>query len=134
VRYSIENYSEEEVKCKMDIVRTFLTSLVEPFSFERPTTIDLPLRGFIAGIQANVKHTRMGHGKKNATFEDEEESDPWPPSKRPAHVLVSHSKQKKPIFLKVPKAHCEKCKVNTIVEAGDDFVLCRNCDSPLILN
>ena len=81
-----------------------------------------------------MKHTRMEHGKKNATFEDEEESDPQPPSKRPAHVLVSHSKQKRTIFLKVLKAHCDKCKINTIVEAGDDFVLCKNYDCPLILN
>jgi hypothetical protein len=49
-------------------------------------------------------------------------------------VLVSHSKQKRIVFLKIPKAHCEKCKVNIIVEARDDFVLCKNCDSPLILN
>jgi hypothetical protein len=81
VRCSIQNYSKEEVKYKMDVVRTFLTSLAKPFNFERPPTINLPLRGSIASIQANVKRIRMGHGKKNAAFEDEEESDPQPPSK-----------------------------------------------------
>jgi hypothetical protein len=91
VRCSIKNYCDEEVKYKMDVVRTFLTSLAEPFSFERPPTIDLPLQGSIADIQANVKHTRMEHGKKNATLEDGEGSD-WPPSKRQVHVLISHSK------------------------------------------
>lgn len=134
MRYSIENYNKEKVKYKMNFVQTFLTSLTEPSTFIRPPSTDLPLWGSIAGIQANVKRTRMEHGKKNATFEDGEGSDPRSPLKWLAHVLVSHSKQKRIVFFKIRKAQCDKCKVNTIVDVGDDFVLCKFFDSPLILN
>jgi hypothetical protein len=70
LRSSIQTYSEEEVIHKKNLVQKFLTSLSEPFTFERPSTIDLPLRGSIASIQENVKRTRMGHGKKRVAQED----------------------------------------------------------------
>lgn len=48
----------------MDIVQRFLTSLSEPFTFARPSTIDLLVWGSIAVTQENLKRIKMGHKKK----------------------------------------------------------------------
>jgi len=50
------------------------------------------VRGSIAIIQANVKQTQMRHRRKRVAEEDGEVSGSQPLSKRPAHVLVAHSK------------------------------------------
>lgn len=131
VRSSLQDYTLEEVEQKKEILQRFMTSLSEPFTFVKPTTIDLPRRGSIAIIQENVKRTRMGHGQKRKAIGGEECSIPQPPLKRPPHLLVAHSKQKRTMFPKVSKAYCDICKVNTRIEQGDEYVACKNCDSPL---
>lgn len=65
VKTSIGDHTEDEKKHKVQVLQKFLTSFSEPFTFERPATIDLPRRGSISVIQENVKRTRMGHGKKS---------------------------------------------------------------------
>ena len=63
-KLSIHKYKKEEVLHKIEIGRKFLASFKEPFTFDRPQIVDLPSRGSIASLQANVQRTRMGHGKK----------------------------------------------------------------------
>lgn len=75
----------------------------------------------------------MGHGQKQRMPNDGEGSSLQPPSKRPAQVLVTHSKRKRSAFPRVPKAHCHICMVNTWVEEGDENVVCKNCETPLTL-
>lgn len=50
MRYSIENYDEEKMKYKMDVVQIFLTLFAEPFNFKRPPTVDLLLQGSTVDI------------------------------------------------------------------------------------
>ena len=61
--------NEEEMKRKLQALQVCIVTFLEPYSFERPKTIDLPLRGSISFIQENVKRIRMGHGKKRITSE-----------------------------------------------------------------
>lgn len=65
---------------------------MEVFIFERPRNINLPMQGLIVGIQDIVNCTRMEHGKKRVATDEGEATDVYPPSKRSAHMLVSHSK------------------------------------------
>ena len=133
-RSCVEHYYVEEMMHKTHIMRSFLDSFLEPITFERPSTIDIPLRGSIASIQENVRRTRMGHGQKRKTPEYEIGNGSRPTPRRHAHVLVSHSKHKRTIFPKVLKAHCDKCKVNTRVEESDGYVECKNCDNLVSLD
>lgn len=56
--------------------------------------------------------------------QEDEGSDPCLPSKQPVYILsVSFKIKKRTIFLKILKTHCDKCKGNTIIKEGDDFVL-----------
>jgi len=63
VKASIGKYRKEEMKYKMDAIKGCLQFITEPFTFERPSRITLPSKGFIAPIQQNVQRTRMGHGR-----------------------------------------------------------------------
>jgi ribosomal protein S27E len=135
VRSSIGDYTREEKNHKIHVLKSFLASLSQPFTFERPSTIDLPRRGSsIAEIQENVKRTRMGHGKKRAVIEDDGKFGGQPTSKRPAHVLLSHSKQKRAIFPKILKVSCDICATKTIVERGENSISCKNCDHELFVS
>ena len=63
VKSSIGTYGKEEAKYKIDMIKACMQSLMEPFTFQKPSRIMLPSRGSILSIQENVKHTRMGHGR-----------------------------------------------------------------------
>ena len=119
---------------KTHTMRTFIDSFSEPITFKRPFTIDIPRCGSIASIQENVRRTRMGHGQKRKTSEYEVGNGSRPTPRHHAHVLVSHSKHKRTIFPKVWRVHCDKCKVNTMVEESDDYVECKNCDNLVSLD
>lgn len=133
VKTSIGDHTEDEKKHKVQVLQKFLTSFSEPFTFERPATIDLPRRGSISVIQENVKRTRMGHGKKRVAVESVEEGASQPPFKRPSHMLISHSKQKRAIFRKLPKVTCEICATKTLVEGGATSISCKNCDHQMFV-
>ena len=64
-KFSIHKYKGDEVLHKIELRRNFLTSFKEPFTFDRPQIGDLPSKGSIASLRANVQRTRMGHGKKS---------------------------------------------------------------------
>jgi hypothetical protein len=130
---SLDVDNEEEMKRKLQALQACIATFLEPSSFERPKTIDLPLRGSIASIQENVKRTRMGHGRKRTTSEIGEGSTPRPPLKRPPHMLVSHSKQKRSIFRKLPKVTCDICATKTLVEGGANSICCKNCDHEMFV-
>jgi hypothetical protein len=127
-RVSLQDHNEEEVRRIHKVLQVCLTSLLEPSTFDRPNVISLPKRGSIASIQENVKRTRMGHGKKRVISEIGEGSTPRPPLKRPSHMLLSHSKQKRAIFRKLPKVTCDICATKTLVEGGANSIFCKNCD------
>jgi ribosomal protein S27E len=76
----------------------------------------------------------MGHGKKRAVIEDDGKFGGQPTSKRPAHVLLSHSKQKRAIFPKILKVSCDICATKTIVERGENSISCKNCDHELFVS
>jgi hypothetical protein len=134
VRSSIRDYTKEGKNHKIHVLKSFLASLSQPFTFERPSTIDLPHRGSSIEIQENVKCTRMGHGKKRAVIEDDAKVGPHLTSKWVAHVLVSHSKQRRAIFSKILKVSCDICATNTIMERSDNSVCCKNCDYELFVS
>lgn len=137
MKTNIGELGEEEISLKVKVLKKCLTSLMEPFTFERPHSVsNMPTKGSIFPLQANVKRTRMGHrktSKKRDMPEVGESSDPRPPSKRPAHTVISISKQKRMIFPKIPKVTCDICFTKTMVEKGDMVVCCRNCDKELTL-
>ena len=64
-KFSIHKYKGDEVLHKIELRRNFLTSFKEPFTFDRPQIGDLPSKGSIASLRANVQRTRTGHGKKS---------------------------------------------------------------------
>ena len=132
-RASLDVDNEEEMKRKLQALEACIATCLEPSSFERPMTIDLPLRGSISSIQENVKRTRMGHGKKQVISEVGEGSAPRPPLKRPPHMLISHSKQKRAIFRKLPKVTCDICATKTLVEGGVNSIHCKNCDHEMFV-
>lgn len=68
LRESIGGYSTNENKHKLQIFQRFLTFGVEPPTFQRPSMIDLPIKGFNSIVQDNVKRTKMGHGNRRASF------------------------------------------------------------------
>jgi hypothetical protein len=76
----------------------------------------------------------MGHGKKRILMEDDAKVVPHPTSKRPTHVLLSHSKHKRAIFPKILKVSCDICATNTMVERVDNSISCKNCDCELFLS
>ena len=92
---SVKTYTKEEAIYKTNVVEKFLTSFSKLLTFQTSSIVDMPLRKSIAIIEANVKQTRMRHGTTCVVEEDEERSGSQPLSKRPTHVLVAHSKQKK---------------------------------------
>jgi hypothetical protein len=63
-KISIHKYKRDEVLHKIELGRKFLASFKEPFTFDRPQIVDLPSKGSITSLQANVQRTRMGHGKR----------------------------------------------------------------------
>lgn len=140
---SLVDVSIEEWKHKMELSNRFIESMKQPFTFDRPAMVDLPSKGSISIIQANVKRTRMGFGSKARCIEKEIENTKdtskdgstaeRPPLKRQGHTLVSTSKSKRAIFPRVPKVICQVCMTRTMVEKGDVSVNCRNCDSDLIV-
>ena len=133
VKASIGEYTENEKKHKVQLLQNFLTSFSEPFTFHRPAIIDLPRRGSISVIQENVKRTRMGHGKKRMASKNVQEGALQPPSKRPSHMLISHSKQKRAIFRKLPKVTCDNCGTKTLVIRGATSISCKNCDHQMFV-
>lgn len=50
IKSSIQQYTEAEVEHKMNIVRKFLTLLLEPFTFTNPSSIDFHVWRSIAII------------------------------------------------------------------------------------
>ena len=52
-KLSIHKY-KKKVLHKFKIRRKFLASFKEPFTFDRPQIVDLPSRGSIVSLQANV--------------------------------------------------------------------------------
>ncbi|XP_024400655.1 uncharacterized protein [Physcomitrium patens] len=130
---SMDDCDIEEAQQKEDVLQRIVESMSMPFTFPRPPTIDLPVRGSIAHLQENVQRTRMGHGQKRKMSDDGEGSSSQPPSKHPTHVLVAHSKRKRTVFPRVLKAHCHICMVNNRIEEGDEYVVCKNCETPLTL-
>ena len=130
---SLDVDNEDEMKRKLQALQACIATFLEPSSFERLKTIDLPLRGCISSIQENVKRTRMGHGRKRPTSEIGERSTPRPPLKRPSHMLISHSKQKRSIFRKLPKVTCDICATKTLVEGGANSICCKNCDHEMFV-
>jgi hypothetical protein len=63
MKIELEIISVDELEHKLKIVKICITSLNKPYTFDRPSTINLPSRGSICFIQENVRRTRMGHGK-----------------------------------------------------------------------
>lgn len=130
---SIDNYSEIEKQQKQQLVQNFIASCLEPTTFERPSLINMPRRGSISSQQENVQRTRMGHGQKRSVSEIGEGSTPRPPIKRPSHMLVSRSKQKRAIFRKISKVTCDICATKTLVELDDDSIFCKNCEHEIFV-
>ena len=124
----IHNYKKEGVLHKIEIGRKFWASFKEPFTFDRLQIIDLPSRGSIASLQANVQGTRMGHGKKKAIEDTRKEISERPPLKHTSHKLVSIAKQKRAIFSKILKVTCDICSTKTMAEKNDEVVTCDNYD------
>jgi len=54
-------YRAKEIKKTIDIIRACMNSIIEPFTFARPSSIVLSAKGSILSIQANVQRIRMGH-------------------------------------------------------------------------
>ena len=61
MKIELETMNVDEMEHKLKIVKRCITSLNEPYTFDRPYTISLPLRNFIYIIQKNVRRTRMGY-------------------------------------------------------------------------
>ena len=61
MKIELETMNVDELEHKLKIVKRCITSLNEPYTFDRPYTISLPLRNFIYIIQKNVRRTRMGY-------------------------------------------------------------------------
>jgi hypothetical protein len=105
---SLVHVSAEEWKHKIDLCNHFIESMEEPFTFDRSAMIDLPTKGSISTIQANVKRTRMGFGSSarsiEKNYEDTNDASKGesiaerPPLKRQGHTLVSTSKTKRVFF------------------------------------
>ena len=137
VKSSIGTYGKEEAKYKIEMIKACMQSLMEPFTFQKPSRIMLPSRGSILSIQENVKRTRMGHGRtskqKGAMKEDTSAvvKEGRPPLVHAPHKLVSTSKRKRIVFPKIPKIICDACFTRTMVDKGDTIVSCRNCDRNL---
>ena len=137
VKSSIGTYGKEEAKYKIEMIKACMQSLMEPFTFQKPSRIMLPSRGSILSIQENVKRTRMGHGRtskqKGAMKEDTSAvvKEGRPPLVPAPHKLVSTSKRKRTVFPKIPKVICDACFTRTMVDKGDTIVSCRNCDRNL---
>ena len=135
--------SAEEWKYKIESSNRFIESLKQPFTFDRPVMIDLPTKGSISTIQANMKRTRMGFGSSARSIEKNYENiydasrggsiAERPPLKRQGHTLVSTSKSKRAFFPRVSKILCQVCMTKTMVEKDDIFVNCRNCNSDIMV-
>ena len=67
-RVSLYVDNEEEMKRKLQALQSCIAIFLEPLNFERPKTINLPLRCSISFIQENVKHTKMGHERIRVIF------------------------------------------------------------------
>ena len=63
MKSTIQDLGDEDMKHKMNVLKKYMVSLTEPYTFERLVFIHLPSKGSISSIQANVKRARMGHGK-----------------------------------------------------------------------
>jgi pterin-4a-carbinolamine dehydratase len=133
LKESIGNYSEIEKQQKQQLVQNFIASCVEPATFERPSLINMPRRGSISTQQENVQRIRMGHGQKHAVSKISEGSTPRPPIKRPSHMFVSRSKQKRAIFCKISKLTCDICATKTLVEPDNDSIFCKNCEHKIFV-
>ena len=75
----------------------------------------------------------MRHGQKYAVSKIGEGSTPRPPIKRPSHMLVSRSKQKRAIFRKISKVTCDICATKTLEEPDDDYIFCKNCEHEIFV-
>lgn len=129
----IGNFSKIEKQQKQQLVENFIASCLEPATFERPILINMLRRGSISSQHENVQRTRMGHGQKRAILEIGEGSTPPPSIKRPSHLLVSRSKQKRVIFRKISKVTCDVCATKTLVEPNDDSIFCKNCEHEIFV-
>ena len=134
-RTSIGEYTADELKHKSQLIQSFMRLYSEPFTFQRPGTIDLPRQGVgISIVQEHIGRTRMGHGKQHITVpsKSSEKNALRPPLKRPSHMLVSHLKQKRVKFSKLPKVNCEQCDTLNFVPRGAPLYSCTNCDHEMI--
>ena len=134
-RTSIGDCSTDELKHKSQLIQSFMRLYSQPFTFQRPGTIDLPRQGAdISIVQDHIGRTRMGHGKQHVVVasNDTEKNTPRPPLKRSSHMLVSHSKQKRTKFSKLPKVNCEQCDTSNFVPRGAPLYSCTNCDHEMI--
>ena len=100
IKIELETMSVDELEYKLKIVKRCITSVNEPYTFDRHSTISLPSRGSIYSIQKNVRRIRMGHGKQLELQiqKEPQSSQPRPKSIRPIHVLLSRPKQKRVVF------------------------------------
>lgn len=128
VKTNIGEFREDNMSVEVNVLKKYLTSLIETFAFERLHSISkMPTNGSIFSIQDNV----MGHGKPSKKHEMREggkTSDPRPPSKHPPHSFIFISKHKSMIFPKNSKATCIMCLTKTMVEKENTIVCCCNCD------
>ena len=103
--------------------------------------IDLPTKGFISTIQANMKRKKMGFRSSARSIEKNYENI-YDASKdesiaerhllkREGHTLVSTSKSKRVCFPHVPKILCQVCMTKIMVE--NVFINCHNCDSDIMV-
>lgn len=104
------------------------------FNFLRPKEIELPKKGSIRQIQANVTQTRLGHGRR-ASMEDDDNEDGQTcgvtPSKhshatgalRRKHQRGRHRVQ----FEKRQRIHCPHCCSKTLMISPSETVSCHTC-------
>jgi hypothetical protein len=136
MKTELEIMSVDELEYKLKIVKKCITSLNEPYIFDKPSTISLPSRGSVYFIQENVRQTRMGHEKQleSQIQKEPQSSQPRPKPTRPIHVLLSIPKQKRIVFPNIPRVTCEICFTLTRIESGETSATYKNCHVILKLN
>ena len=129
MKIELKTISVDEHEHKLKIVKRCITSLNKPYTFDRPSTINLPSRGFIYSIQENIRRIHMDHGEQ---YESEIQKEPQSSQSRPKptrliHVLLSRPKQKKVVFPSISSVTSEICFTLIRIESGETSATCENC-------
>ena len=137
---------EQDVSRKSDAeVNAIMQQLQEVRSILRPLVspnyIEMPSKGSIRHIQAHVTQTRLGHGKRPATNEDQHSAclmgeivQPQKPTHQTGILRKKHQRgQNRVRFHSQPRIWCPHCCTKTLLVDPSTTIICHTCHAMLPL-